>query len=440
MDPLVSIIVPVYNGEAWIARCVQSVLTQEFTEYELILVDDGSKDASAAMLDAYAKEDARVRVIHKPNGGVSSARNAALDIAKGTYVQFMDADDWIPSDSTKLLYQSAVSHDADMVIADFWRVVGDRVSQKGDIEEEQEMDKLAYVGFMQQNPADFYYGALWNKLFRRSKIEAYQLRMDESLSWCEAFVFNLEFILHVEKIFALRAPVYYYVKTSGSLVNTRLKFSRVLRMKLDMLEYYNEFYMQLYDEKSYRKKRGELYRFLIDVAGDGGAIAMSLGTKKLGKEVIPAVAASDMLDDNFFTELYYQDKLLARYLTTVANRFDLELRDVRILCYLIVSQGTRSTKAIKDFTGYSQVVVTTSLRAMTLRHFVHFGKGRPALISLGSESKPVVEAIGQVLTDFQRVSEALLSQQERVEYRKLRSKSIDGIKQLLLTKVEGTGV
>ena len=244
----------------------------------------------------------------------------------------------------------------------------------------------------------------------------------------------------MEKIFALRAPVYYYVKTSGSLVNTRLKFSRVLRMKLDMLEYYNEFYMQLYDEKSYRKKRGELYRFLIDVAGDGGAIAMSLGTKKLGKEVIPAVAASDMLDDNFFTELYYQDKLLARYLTTVANRFDLELRDVRILCYLIVSQGTRSTKAIKDFTGYSQVVVTTSLRAMTLRHFVHFGKGRPALISLGSESKPVVEAIGQVLTDFQRVSEALLSQQERLEYRKLRSKSIDGIKQLLLTKVEGTGV
>lgn len=440
MDPLVSIIVPVYNGEAWIARCVQSVLTQEFTEYELILVDDGSKDATAAMLDTYAKEDARVRVIHKPNGGVSSARNAALDIAKGTYVQFMDADDWIPSDSTKLLYQSAVSHDADMVIADFWRVVGDRVSQKGDIEEEQEMDKLAYVGFMQQNPADFYYGALWNKLFRRSKIEAHQLRMDESLSWCEDFVFNLEFILHVEKIFALRAPVYYYVKTTGSLVNTRLKFSRVLRMKLDMLEYYNEFYMQLYDEKSYRKKRGELYRFLIDVAGDGGAIVMSLGTKKLGKEVIPAVAAGDMLDDNFFTELYYQDKLLARYLATVANRFDLELRDVRILCYLMVSQGTRSTKAIKDFTGYSQVVVSTSLRAMTLRHFVHIGKGRSALISLGSESKPVVEAIGQVLTDFQRISEVSLSQQERLEYRRLRSKSIGGIKQLLLTKVEGTGV
>ena len=100
----------------------------------------------------------------------------------------------------------------------------------------------------------------------------------------------------------------------------------------------------------------------------------------------------------------------------------------------------RSTKAIKDFTGYSQVVVSTSLRAMTLRHFVHIGKGRSALISLGSESKPVVEAIGQVLTDFQRISEVSLSQQERLEYRRLRSKSIGGIKQLLLTKVEGTGV
>ena len=440
MDPLVSIIIPVYNGEAWIARCVHSVVTQEFTDFELILVDDGSKDGSPAMLDAYARTDGRIKVIHKPNGGVSAARNSALEVAKGLYVQFMDADDWIPSDSTKLLYQSAVAHDADMVVADFWRVVGDRVSQKGDIDEEQEMDKLAYVGFMQQNPADFYYGALWNKLYKRSLIEGHQLRMDESLSWCEDFVFNLEFILHADRFFALRAPVYYYVKTAGSLVNARLKFSRVLRMKLDILEYYNEFYMQLYDEKSYRKKRGDIYRFLIDVAGDGNAYAMGLGTKKLGREVLPVVAAGDMLNDNFFTELYYENKLLARYLSTVATRFDLELRDVRILCYLIVSQGTRSTKAIKDFTGYSQVVVSTSLRAMTLRHLVYIGKGRPALISLGSQSKPVVQAIEQVLADFQRIGEISLSDEERLVYRKLRSKSIRGIKQLLLTKVEGTGV
>lgn len=439
MNPLVSIIVPVYNGEAKLSRCVQSILTQEFSDFELIMVDDGSTDGSLAMMKSFAKSDARVQVIHKANGGVSSARNAALAVAKGDYVQFMDADDWMPSDSTKLLYQSAHNHDADLVVADFWRVVGDRVSQKGDIDEEQVMDKLTYVEHLQQNPADFYYGALWNKLYRRSLIEDNQLRLDESLSWCEDFVFNLEFILHVNRVFALRAPVYYYVKTEGSLVNTRLKFSHVVRMKLDMVEYYNEFYLQLYDEASYRKKRGELYRFLIDVAGDGGVSAVAPGTKKLGKEVLPAVAASDMLDDNYFTELYYQDKLMARYLTTVATRFDLELRDVKILCYLIASQGTRSTKAIKDFTGYSSVVISTSIRAMQLRHFVHIGKGKLPLIRLGSESKPVVDAIMQVLDDFQRVSEAPLSEDERRRYRSYRGKSIECIKQLLLTKVEGTG-
>ena len=126
--PAVSIIIPVYNAENFLARCVDSVLGQEYTDFELLLIDDGSKDKSGAMCDAYAASDSRVRVFHKENAGVSAARNQALSEARGTYIQFLDSDDWMTPDSTKLLVRAAEENDCDLVIADFYRVVGERVS------------------------------------------------------------------------------------------------------------------------------------------------------------------------------------------------------------------------------------------------------------------------------------------------------------------------
>ena len=92
---LISVIVPVYKSEAFLGKCVESLLAQSFQDFELLLVDDGSPDDSGAMCDAYAAKDSRVRVIHKPNGGVSSARNAGLDAARGDYVVFVDSDDYV---------------------------------------------------------------------------------------------------------------------------------------------------------------------------------------------------------------------------------------------------------------------------------------------------------------------------------------------------------
>ena len=91
----ISIIVPVYNSEKYLDACIDSILSQSFRDFELILVDDGSKDSSAQICDEYASQDTRVRVIHKANGGVSAARNDGLDIAKGEYITFIDSDDWV---------------------------------------------------------------------------------------------------------------------------------------------------------------------------------------------------------------------------------------------------------------------------------------------------------------------------------------------------------
>ena len=102
----VSIIVPVYNGEKVLKRCVESLLNQDHKDIEIILVDDGSKDSSFEIISEYAEKDERIVPIHKENSGVSSTRNLAISKAKGDYIQFVDVDDWLPFDSTKLLVRA----------------------------------------------------------------------------------------------------------------------------------------------------------------------------------------------------------------------------------------------------------------------------------------------------------------------------------------------
>ena len=110
--PAISVIIPVYNAEQYLRRCVDSVLTQSYTDFELLLIDDGSRDQSPAICDEYAAADHRVQVFHKPNGGVSSARNLGLDHARGQWITFIDSDDFISPN-----YLSAVNRsDADMLI------------------------------------------------------------------------------------------------------------------------------------------------------------------------------------------------------------------------------------------------------------------------------------------------------------------------------------
>lgn len=122
MKPTVSIIVPVHNAEKFLNRCVDSILGQEYRDFELILVDDGSRDMSGSICDAGAEDVMkRVVVIHKENSGVSDTRNQGIERAKGTYLQFVDSDDWLTPDATKLMVRAAEEHGCDMVISDFYR-------------------------------------------------------------------------------------------------------------------------------------------------------------------------------------------------------------------------------------------------------------------------------------------------------------------------------
>ena len=245
MNPTVSIIVPVYNGELFLKRCVDSILKQDYKDFELLLADDGSTDGSAAICDEYAASDPRVLVIHKENSGVSDTRNRAMRHAKGRYLQFVDCDDWLTADATRLMTKAA----------------------------------------MVEKPADFYYGVLWNKLFRRELVEKYHLYMDTGISWCEDFMFNLEYIRQAERFYVLRSPVYYYVKTKGSLASQGMSLSKTIQMKRMVFEYYNSFYKHVLEEEEYEKNRLQVYRFLVDAARDGIVPPVIFpGSVRLGKE------------------------------------------------------------------------------------------------------------------------------------------------------------
>ena len=285
MEQLVSIIVPVYNAEKYLKRCVDSILVQDYSNIELILMDDGSADASGTICDDYAKQDGRVRVVHKENTGVSDTRNRALDLAEGVYVQFLDSDDWIVPEATRLLVQTMEKYDCDMVISDFYRVAGERLAQKGDIEENRVLSRQEFAACMIENPADFYYGVLWNKLYKREIIEANRIRMDVSISWCEDFLFNLEYIRHASSFYALQVPIYYYVKRKGSLVSQGMSISNTMRMKINIFDYYNEFYKDIYDYEDYADIRLQVYSFLWAAAKDGAVPPAPLpGGRKLGAE------------------------------------------------------------------------------------------------------------------------------------------------------------
>lgn len=432
--PKVSIIIPVYNAAGCIRRCADSVLNQEYTDFELLLMDDGSKDDTPAILDEIASGDSRVRVIHKPNSGVSDTRNQAISLAKGEYLQFLDADDWITADATKLFVRAAEESGADMVISNYYRVVGDRSAPKGDIIADGPITREEYAEWMLKNPADYYYGVIWNKLFKRSIVEKYHLRMDTSLNWCEDFIFNMEYILHTERIAVLQVPIYYYVKTDGSLVQKGMNIASIVQMKLNVVEYYRDFYRKLYnDEEEYLWRKPAIDSFLIAYAGDDAVIPFLPGTKKLGEERVP-VEFKDSLEPNVFTDHYYSGKLLDQYLETAALQSGLDLSDVKLLQYLHYSGERKDARAAADFTGLSTPKLFVSLQKLAMKEFVSYKLDADEFqirVELTEKSGQVIKRIEDAVSDYVQVRYGRMTEQELSDYRRHLAVQIGKVRRIL---------
>lgn len=430
MTPKVSIIIPIYNAEANLRRCIDSVLKQDFEDFELILMDDGSRDSSGEICDEYEKADSRVRVVHKPNSGVSDTRNQAISLARGEYLQFLDSDDWITPDATGLLVHTAQKHDCDMVISDFYRVVGERLAHKGDIQEDGLLTREEFAVYMMENPADFYYGVLWNKLYRRDIIEKYGLCMDKDISWCEDFIFNMEYIRHVRNVYALRVPIYYYVKTPGSLVSQGTSISKTLRMKSTVFKCYHEFYKDVFNEEDYEKRRLQVYRFLIDAAGDGTVgLPVLPGSMKLGDERI-SVSLSVTEGAGILFDTYREDKLLDRYLETVALKHNLIFEDVKLLFFLSQAEEGCTLKEISEVTRIKRRKLMVSIQKLIGKEMVKLRetelpdpekkKTESKLdLELLSGAEPVIEDIFNAKNTYLQIKYSGLSDEEIEQYEML---------------------
>lgn len=189
---LISIIIPAYNCESTLDRCMDSILGQDFKDYEVLLVDDGSTDGTPALCDSFAERDNRVNVIHKANGGVSSARNAGLDKATGTWVTFADSDDEIPTGALSYIAQTIerqVPDSINLIVENL------NIAHPGE-------SAFALYGPPGITSLDVLYrqglwGAVWNKTFSRDIIEKHNIRFDESLPLSEDCLFVATYCAYV---------------------------------------------------------------------------------------------------------------------------------------------------------------------------------------------------------------------------------------------------
>lgn len=214
--PSISIIVPIYNLEHYLSKCIDSILVQTFINFELILVNDGSTDNCGNICDEYAQKDSRIVVIHKKNGGVSSARNAGLDFAQGEYIGWVDADDYIATDMYETLYHLAIDYNADISECNYAQVNSDKQTPcKYGIGIEYGSGDFMIEKFLS---GDIYYG-LWTKLFNRKLFD--NIRFPISRIFEDTWM-TLNFCLEQHKYVRTNDVKYYYEQTHNSIIRSNI--------------------------------------------------------------------------------------------------------------------------------------------------------------------------------------------------------------------------
>lgn len=239
-----SIIVPVYNMEKYMRECIDSIIGQDCEDYELILVDDGSKDGSGKICDEYAKSADRIRVIHKENGGLASARNVGLDEAKGEWILFIDSDDFIEKGTLSFLKRTVKKNPADLYTFNLYKV-----NENGEVIGRDIHHIENYVEVIKEaDKAKFLYERLllykvgWEacvQLFNREKITRNNLRFtDNSKVFAEDLLFSLEYYTCIHKVYYICNFLYFY-RQIGSSIMHKLKEDTILPRLMVLLD---EFY------------------------------------------------------------------------------------------------------------------------------------------------------------------------------------------------------
>lgn len=210
-----SLIIPIYNASTYLASSLESLLSQTFQDFELILVDDGSTDDSASICDAYTAKDDRVKVLHEVHHGVAHSRQVGLETARGEYVLYVDADDQVEPDMIADMYQEAVSKKADLVICDYWEL-----THEGEVYCKQEPTALDGVAVLEDVLSGKLYGALWNKMMRREWLLRTKAAFPQQLTMREDLIFLSQCLPYASKIAYIPKAYYGYERRNTSALTS----------------------------------------------------------------------------------------------------------------------------------------------------------------------------------------------------------------------------
>lgn len=277
----ISIIVPVYNVEKYLNKCVDSILNQTFKDFELILVDDGSPDNSGAICDHYARIDYRVKVIHKENGGISDARNAGIDLARGKFFGFIDSDDYIAEDMYEILYENIKKYDADICSVELISVINGSPRTKNIKEELMILNQKQVMRSVTEG-TDFY-AYVWNKLYCSTLFEGIRFPKDKTF---EDAIIMFKLLEKTEKVVVSNLGKYYYVRHHDSIMGSAFSDST-----FDVIDAWREnknIILKLYPElsNSYRKRICWAYFFVLDKALLSNKYENKTTIKKLSKKLL----------------------------------------------------------------------------------------------------------------------------------------------------------
>lgn len=225
----ISIIIPVYNTEKYVEKCLNSIITQSYKNLEIICVDDGSTDGSPQILDAYAQKDFRIKVLHKENRGLVSARKAGIAAATGVYAGYVDSDDWIEADMYQCLYQAVSKTGADMVTCGYFLEGNYTTIHLDNVEEGMYSgERMTYLRehtiYKLESKETGIRGGLWCKLFRTELLKKVQNAIPDDISIAEDKVCVLKYMLECSSVYVLKKPLYHWCIRKNSMSHENKNF------------------------------------------------------------------------------------------------------------------------------------------------------------------------------------------------------------------------
>ena len=277
-NPLVSIIVPVYNAQNSVARCLESICSQTYQELEIIVLNDGSTDDSLTICDQFCAKDPRVTVVDKENEGLSITRNVGMRLAQGKYATLVISPYWmeIPRDIQKEQLREKVKAGKPEDIAK------KKLRRKKPEVEYREYgflpagvyDQKSYALHLMEKPVTFFYNVVWNKLYRRDVLNAHGLEFTNELIHAEDQQFNIRYLEFVERVVSLEEPGYYYVQNPQSICHTQINLSTIMQNRLQMIDYYKALYTKL---GLYEEVQTQLHASLLGLAE---SVSPTIGIQK----------------------------------------------------------------------------------------------------------------------------------------------------------------